>query len=89
MLHVPVNCVCSIDATSPSSGLGRYANDCWQNPPAKMVQMNAGPRPRLILRALRDIQAGEEIMYDYGVDAPWRHSHVSWNACNLVCCFSC
>ena len=46
---------------SPRSNIGRYANhSCWPN------AESAVSKGKVILRALRAIEPGEEITYDYG-----------------------
>lgn len=63
---------CSVDATS-SKSFGKYANDEWRNPNAKVQKILINGKPHLILVARRDINPEEEIRYDYGKrDAPWR-----------------
>lgn len=63
----------SIDASNDRY-LGRYVND------APKKQANCVPKPmmicgqpRVVLFALKDIPAGNELRYDYvGGDLPWR-----------------
>lgn len=63
----------SIDATDPRSGLGRYANDDWVDPNARIVREDVNGVPHLFLRARRHIDPDTEIRYDYGQpDAQWR-----------------
>ena len=63
----------SLDATF-SDGLGRLVND---DPLYKancaMKKIKGGNKVYLVLCALRNIEKGEELRYDYGVkDLPWR-----------------
>nr|XP_039266648.1 N-lysine methyltransferase KMT5A-A-like [Styela clava] len=60
-----------VDATVESGRLGRLLNHSRKNPNCKTklvsmpgVKSNAGPR--LVIVAKRDINAGEELTYDYG-----------------------
>lgn len=68
---------CSIDATEePTSALilGRLINHGEKSEiNAKMRLIPVDHIPALCLFALRDIQLGEEILYDYGIkDLPWK-----------------
>ncbi|XP_058254847.1 uncharacterized protein LOC131359209 isoform X2 [Hemibagrus wyckioides] len=61
-----------IDASVDDGSLGRLVNDDI-NPNAKVKVISINRIPHLCLFALRDIQPGEEITYDYGgYDLPWR-----------------
>ncbi|MCI4382430.1 hypothetical protein PGIGA_G00014790 [Pangasianodon gigas] len=61
-----------IDASVDDGSLGRLVNDD-SNPNAKVKVISISRIPHLCLFALRDIQPGEEITYDYGgYDLPWR-----------------
>lgn len=63
----------SIDATQEDGSLGRLVNDEHRHPNCKMKLVMAEGKPHLCLFALRNIQIGEEITYDYGgKDWPWR-----------------
>ena len=63
----------SYDASSPESGMGRYANDNWLTPNCKMKVKVIDGVPWLFLYTLHDISEGEELTYDYGdKTAPWR-----------------
>lgn len=62
----------SIDATHTLDRLCRFVND-EKNGNAVMKLKVFNHFPRLCLFAAKDIEAGEEIRYDYGnEDAPWR-----------------
>lgn len=76
-VHVDIFFVCSIDASVDDGSLGRLVNDDV-NPNAKVRIISISRIPHLCLFALRDIQPGEEITYDYGgYDLPWRRGTVS------------
>merc|ERR1711874_210682 len=55
-----------VDATDETGRLGRLVNHSrkYTNMITKVVML--GDQPRLILKALRDIPAGTELLYDYG-----------------------
>lgn len=54
-----------VDATDESGRLGRLLNHSKQgNCSTKLVEVNG--QPRLIIVAARDIEADEELLYDYG-----------------------
>ncbi|CAI5679042.1 unnamed protein product [Oreochromis niloticus] len=62
-----------IDASVEDKSLGRLVNDDHRRPNCKMKTVEVEGRPHLCLFALRDIDPGEEITYDYGkADWPWR-----------------
>lgn len=66
-------CILSLDATF-SDGLGRLVND---DPLHKancvMKKIKGGNKVYLVLCAIKNIEKGEELRYDYGVkDLPWR-----------------
>ena len=72
----------SIDATHNLGRLGKYVNDAKEGTRdcnANMKRITpTNNYPRLVLFASRDIEAGEEISYDYepggkGKDFWWRH----------------
>ncbi|XP_072545195.1 uncharacterized protein [Salminus brasiliensis] len=61
-----------IDASVDDGSLGRLVNDD-SDPNSKMKIISVSQVPHLGLFALRNIQPGEEITYDYGgYDLPWR-----------------
>lgn len=64
-----------MDATF-SNGLGRLVNDAPLNKSncnSVIRKVKEGTATYLTLYALRDIEIGEELRYDYGVkDLPWR-----------------
>ena len=68
----------SIDATR-QDGMGRLVNDAQAGDTAnncKITVVDVSSRPHLCLFAIRDIQEGEELRYDYGVpNLPWRRTH--------------
>jgi len=55
-----------IDATGESGRLGRLVNHSCKNPNMFTTVVMLGDQPRLILKALQDIPAGTELLYDYG-----------------------
>ncbi|XP_051246592.1 uncharacterized protein LOC127357967 isoform X5 [Dicentrarchus labrax] len=62
-----------IDAGREDGSLGRLVNDDHNHPNCKMKKVISEGKPHLCLFALRDINVGEEITYDYGgTDWPWR-----------------
>ncbi|XP_064635773.1 uncharacterized protein LOC135492955 [Lineus longissimus] len=65
----------SVDATKDTGTLGRLANDAWNGADNCLMKkvLAADGSPALCLFAKRDINIGEELRYDYGVDdLPWR-----------------
>ncbi|CAL9690820.1 unnamed protein product [Knipowitschia caucasica] len=61
-----------IDASREDQSFGRLVNDNVR-PNCKMKKLINDGKPHLFLFALRDIDAGEEISYDYGGTGwPWR-----------------
>lgn len=58
-------CYC-LDATEPTSRLGRLVNHSRKKPNCKMEIFSHCNKPYLILTAIRDIEPNEEILYDYG-----------------------
>ncbi|XP_013889439.1 N-lysine methyltransferase SETD8-A [Austrofundulus limnaeus] len=62
-----------IDASLEDGSFGRLVNDEHINPNCKMKKITVNAKPHLCLFALRDINPGEEITYNYGgTDWPWR-----------------
>lgn len=63
----------SIDASREDGSFGRLVNDDHLYPNCKMKKIVSERKPHLCLFALRSINAGKEITYDYeGTDWPWR-----------------
>lgn len=58
-------CYC-LDATEPTSRLGRLVNHSRKKPNCKMEIFVHQNKPYLILTAIRDILNNEELLYDYG-----------------------
>ena len=59
----------SLDATRPTQYLGRLLNHSRRgNCKTRVIGINN--RPYLILEAARDIEVGEELLYDYGDRSP-------------------
>lgn len=77
---------CSVDATADNGRMGRLLNDAvgtMKNCIMKVIYVEG--TPKLCLFANRDINAGEELRYDYGVEnLPWRE--VSKTRIMPVCC---
>lgn len=59
-------CNCSIDATKDDHRYGRMVNHSKKVPNALLKVFTINGVPRLCLMALRNIQIGEELLYDYG-----------------------
>jgi len=61
---------CSVDATYSDDGLARMCtrNDEYKKPNAVMKKILHENRVALCLFALKEIQIGEEVRYDYGPD---------------------
>ncbi|KAL3863206.1 hypothetical protein ACJMK2_004972 [Sinanodonta woodiana] len=59
-----------IDATCTQGRLCQYANDAYPEPPNCVMKLKKfkNQKPRLCLFAHRDINKGEELVYDYGDD---------------------
>ena len=58
-------CLFSIDATAESEKLGRLVNHSCISPNCKPQCVDINGQLHPILVALRDIAAGEELLYDY------------------------
>ena len=56
----------SVDATKETDKLGRLLNHSKLNGNCVTKVIGIGSKPYLILVAARDIQVGEELLYDYG-----------------------
>ena len=56
----------SVDATKESGRLGRLLNHSKSAANCATRLVNVKDRPYLILETTRDVQAGEELLYDYG-----------------------
>ena len=58
----------SIDATEETGRLGRLLNHSKLSPNCitKVIQIEKQEKPRLVLIAKCDIEAGTELLYDYG-----------------------
>ena len=55
-----------VDATKESKNMGRLLNHSKQNANCHTKVVSIEDEPYLILTAARDIQPGEELVYDYG-----------------------
>ena len=56
----------SIDATAESGRVGRLVNHSRLHPNLQTKVVTLKDKPRLILVARRDVEEGEELLYDYG-----------------------
>jgi len=74
-----------IDASQYDGSLGRLVNDDCHKPNANMKVITLQYLPHLCLFALRDINAGDEIRYNYGSFGhfPW-HKQVCLNYFSLL-----
>ncbi|XP_030220441.1 uncharacterized protein LOC115558817 isoform X3 [Gadus morhua] len=62
-----------IDASREDESLGRLLNDQHKGPNCRMKKIDVDGMPHLCLFAIKDINEGDEITYDYGGDdCPWR-----------------
>ena len=75
MVSVPVSipkqsasehCICSVDATKDDGRKGRLFNHNKTNSNVATRLPEVDGQPRLCLIAARDIEQGEELLYDYG-----------------------
>lgn len=65
--------LCSIDASEDDGSLGRLLNDSKRQPNCLPKLLEIDNRPRLVFVALRPIEFGQELRYNYGAgDYPWR-----------------
>lgn len=63
----------SVDASKEDGSLGRLVNDNHRSPNAKMKMVVVKNRPHLCLFAIKHIETGNEIEYNYGdSNWPWR-----------------
>lgn len=60
--------VCSVDSTKDNGRKGRLLNHSKKHPNVvtKVMELDGHPCPYLCLVARRDIEIGEELVYDYG-----------------------
>lgn len=58
-------CYC-LDATEPTSRLGRLVNHSRKRPNCKMEIFTHDNKPYLILTAIKNIEPNDELLYDYG-----------------------
>lgn len=59
-----------VDATKPTDRYGRLINHSRKAPNCKTKVFEHNKVPHLIFIALRDIEPGEELLYDYGERDP-------------------
>lgn len=57
---------CSVDATKESDRLGRLLNHSRTDANCATRLVSIKDKPYLILETVRDVKAGEELLYDYG-----------------------
>lgn len=68
----------SLDASEEDESLGRLVNDNHKNPNCVMKKIIVNNKPHLCLFAMKKIEIGSEIEYNYGDSKwPWRRK-VSW-----------
>ncbi|XP_019747759.1 uncharacterized protein LOC109529051 isoform X2 [Hippocampus comes] len=60
----------SIDSSHEDGSLGRLVNDAHKGPNCRMKKLTIQDKPHLYLFAIENIQAGNEITFDYG-DSQW------------------
>lgn len=65
---------CRIDATEETAMLGRLVNHCSSDPNCTMMIVEMGCDYFPCLFARRDINAGEEIVFNYGIKVPFEVS---------------
>ncbi|KAJ8309673.1 hypothetical protein KUTeg_011538 [Tegillarca granosa] len=79
-----------IDASEePNEGplLGRLVNHGrGQEQNCTMKKVRIDNKPYLCLFAIRNIEVGEELLYNYGVDLPWETMLVYTNIEELMSC---
>lgn len=69
-----------VDATAESGRLGRLVNHSRALANLRTRVLEVASRPRLVLEARRDIEAGEELLYDYGDRSKQSLLHHPWLA---------
>ena len=65
ILFIIFNCTSSIDATDEKNVPGRYINHSRKNENLLPRLVTINNQPRILFFASKDIQAGEELVYDY------------------------
>ena len=58
--------MCSVDATEDNGRMGRLLNHSKKNSNVVTKVMEVDSTPYLCLVASRDVEPGEELLYDYG-----------------------
>ncbi|XP_078142365.1 uncharacterized protein LOC144542988 [Centroberyx gerrardi] len=67
------NCHFCLDASEEDESLGRLVNDSHKNPNCVMKKIIVNNKPHLCLFAMKKIEIGSEIEYNYGDSKwPWR-----------------
>ncbi|CAB1435868.1 unnamed protein product [Pleuronectes platessa] len=68
-----------IDASKEDGSLGRLVNDNQKSPNCTIKKVIVHDKPRLCLFAVKLIEAGTEINYNYGNSKwPWREKMTNW-----------
>lgn len=71
--HLDFSSSFSVDTAREDGSLGRLVNDDHLIPNSKMKTITVNGKPHLCLFAIKDINPGEEITYNYGnAEWPWR-----------------
>ena len=56
----------AVDATKEDGSIGRLINHCSRSPNVFMKVVKVDRSPVIVFIALKDIQVGQKIQYDYG-----------------------
>ncbi len=79
----------SIDASKEDGSLGRLVNNSHKSPNCIIKKVIVNDRPHLCLFAVKNIEPGTEIDYNYGDSKwPWREK-VGKNFKNVTCMKMC
>lgn len=68
----------SVDATKESDRLGRLLNHSRTDANCATRLVSIKDKPYLILETVRDVKAGEELLYDYGERSKDVLQHHQW-----------
>lgn len=69
---------CSVDATAETGRYGRLLNHSRYEANLTPEVIEVRQKPYIILRASRDIDIGEELVYDYGERRPAQLAMFPW-----------